>query len=210
MKIRDGYIQIFEYIKKEDFFNFGINNIITIDHGYVSLLWKKLLNDINKKSNNLYIRDYGKNGSGNEKLLKLYKNLFDIDINFYKTNNQQPTKIIEEYTDYKKNKNLFNYQVSHVFGKTKNVYSFCAPWNIVYIPKIIDPLTGHEAKGEYKDEFKNMFQNKIYLQFKSEIDEYNEIMEGIYLKISNWTIDNIIEKERNNILKEFTSINIGI
>jgi hypothetical protein len=208
-KILDGYIQFFEYVKKEDFFNFGINNIITIDQGIVSLLWKKLLGDINNKSNDLYIRDFGKNGNGNDIFKNLYKSIFDIEINFDSTNNQKPTYLIGEFTGYKKNKNIFNYQVSHVFGNTKNVYSFTAPWNIVYIPKIIDPFTGHEAKGDYIGEFKMLFQNKIFQIFSNEINEYNKIMEKIYPEIKRWTDENNIEKnKKKNILREFEEIKI--
>jgi hypothetical protein len=209
-KTLDGYRQFFEYIKKEDFFNFGINNIITIDQGFVSLLWKKLLDDINNKSKDLYIRNFGKNGNGNYIFENLYKSIFDIEINFDRNNNQKPTYLMEEFTEYKKNKNIFNYQVSHVFGNTKNVYSFTAPWNIVYIPKIIDPFTGHEAKGDYIEEFKKLFQNKIFKIFFSEIDEYNKIMEKIYPEIKKWIDGNNIEENKKKyILGEFEKIKIS-
>ncbi len=32
-------------------------------------------------------------------------------------------------------------------------------WNIVYIPKIIDPLTGHEAKGILSMNLPKLFKN---------------------------------------------------
>ena len=36
--------------------------------------------------------------------------------------------------------------------RTKNVYTFTALWNMVYLPKIIDPFIGHEAKSEIVDD----------------------------------------------------------
>ena len=207
-KILDRYNQFFDYVKKEDFFNFGIKNIITIDKETVSLLWKNLLNNINSKSKDLYIISFGRNGSGNDSFRRLYKEILDIEINYDPTNNQKPTQLIEKNTIYRKNKNIFNYQVSHVFGNTKNVYCFTAPWNIVYIPKILDPFTGHEAKGEYIEEFKILFYNLILQKFSNEIEEYNNIMEKIYPKINKWVDNNIPKKDKKYILKEFNKINI--
>jgi len=205
----DGYEQFFEFMKKEDFFKFGLDNIITIDKNLVSSSWKKLIKDINYKSNDLYIRSFGRNGNGNEIFKKLYNDIFNININFDQTNNSKPTQIIQNLTGYKKNKTIFNYQISHVFGNTKNIYCFTAPWNIVFIPKIIDPFTGHEAKGNFVNEFKKMFKEKIIKHSIEEIIEYNKIMEKIKPEIKNWLNKYIPEKDKNNIIKEFGFIEIN-
>ena len=207
-KIIDGYEQFFDAfsINKEDFFYFGLNNIITICKEEASLIWKKLLSDINSKSNNLYIRPFGKQGKGNKIIKELYQEILEINIKFDKTNNQNPTRLIEEFTGFKNNNNIHNYQVSHVFGCTKNVFAFTAPWNIVYIPKIIDPFTGHEASKNYAEEFKILFYNKIMNMFDKQINEYNGIMDELYPKIKNWVELNIEEKKRKHILKEFCKI----
>jgi hypothetical protein len=63
-------------------------------------------------------------------------------------------------------------------------YKSTAPWNIVYVPKIIDPFTGHEAKGEFVDEFTKLFQQQCYEKFKYLIDDFNSLM----------TCKNFIEK----------------
>jgi len=207
-KMIDGYKQFFEIVKKEDFFEFGLKNIITIEKETVSILWKELLYNIENKSKDLFIRSFGRNGRGNKSFLNFYKSIFSIDINFDPINNLKPTQLLEKNTAYKKNKNIFNYQVSHVFGHTKNVYNFVAPWNIVYIPRIVDPFTGHEAKGEYADEFKKLFQKYIFQKFYTEIEEYNKIMETLYPKIEEWVDLNITEKERKDILKEFKKIEV--
>ena len=36
---------------------------------------------------------------------------------------------------------------------TKNALTFNAPWNIVYMPKLFDPFTGHESKGDITKKF---------------------------------------------------------
>jgi len=89
------------------------------------------------------------------------------------TNNLELQKIISQLTGHKRNVNLFNYQVSHIFGKTKNVFLFEALWNIALVPKIIDPFTGHETKGIWSVEYQKKFSayaSEIYVEF---IDEYN-------------------------------------
>jgi len=44
------------------------------------------------------------------------------------------------------------------------------------MPKILDPFTGHEAKGEMIDEYTELFQKQTYKQFGRQIDEFNEII----------------------------------
>ena len=206
MEIRDAYKQFFEIFPKEKFFDFGLKNIITIGKKDVCLGWKQLLKRINDCSNDLYVRDFGRNGNENNNVKKLYKEIFNIDINFDPTNNAKPKQLLQNLIDYRINKTLFNYQISHVFGNTKNVYCFTAPWNVIYIPKIIDPFTGHEAKGNYIDEFQIFFKKNIMERFKDEIIEYNEIMKKIYPKIEIWVNNNIIEKKKESYLKEFEQI----
>lgn len=88
------------------------------------------------------------------------------------------------------------------------MYCFTAPWNIVLIPIIIDPFTGHEAKGQYADLFKRKFRNKIIKQFKNEISEYNHLMDKWNPKIRSWVVKKIENKDREDYLKEFQKIKI--
>ena len=209
MKIKDAYEQFFQILSKEIFFNFGLENIITIKKDVVSYEWKRLIKRIDKLSNDLFVRGFGKNGSGNNYVEKLYKEIFNININFDPTNNAKPSQLLQKLTDYRTNKTIYNYQISHVFGNTKNVYCFTAPWNIIFIPKIIDPFTGHEATGDYVDEFQIMFKKFIFEKFNEEIIEYNEIMKNLYPKIEVWVNQNIIEKKRESYLKDFKQIKIN-
>ena len=53
------------------------------------------------------------------------------------TNNAEPAKIIRELTGCSKIKNarhepIRNYQISHIFGRTKNVFAFTAPCSLEY------------------------------------------------------------------------------
>lgn len=208
MKNLDAYKQFFEICSKETFFDFGLNNIITIDREKTDVLWGKLKADIINKNNNIYIRDSSRRGSGNTNLSKMYKSVFGIDVKYDPTNNSIPTKILQNHTGYRKNKNIFNYQVSHVFGNTKNIFCFTAPWNIVFIPKLIDPLTGHEAKGDYVIEFQEQFKKYIYEQFTKQINEYNELIKEWNPKIEKWINNNLLPNEKDKYLKEFQKIEI--
>lgn len=206
MKILDSYEQFFNICSKKDLFDFGLNNLILIDKQKAFDEWEKLKLNIKNKSPNLYVRSSGRNASGNSILQQLYRDVFNINIRFDPTNNAKPTKLLEDITGYKKNKTLFNYQVSHVFGQTKNVYCFTAPWNIVFAPKIIDPFTGHESKGVYVFEFQIEFRNYIYNLYKGLIDDYNEITDSYYQRVENWLKKNIDSNDINTYLKDFNTI----
>jgi len=104
---------------------------------------------------------------------------------------------------------IANFQVSHVFGRTKNVYCFTAPWNIVFIPKIIDPLTGHEAKGGFVEEFQSLFRQKVIQTFHDQIQEYNDIMARYEKKIDDWVSRKVKANITDSIKKDFAVIDMG-
>jgi len=170
-----------KYVSKEDFFNFGLSETIYIPTEKVNIEWSNLKNRI-FENKTVFIRGFGRDAAGTHLFLDFYKKIFQNN-NILKdpTNNQQPTKLIEKLTGLKKNKDIRNYQVSHIFGRTKNVFTFTAPWNIVFMPKILDPFTGHEAKGVMVEEYQRLFQEQSYQKFKPFIDEYNDIITDINL-----------------------------
>ena len=132
----DSYEQFFEIVSKEKLFKFGLDNIISIDAEHAKNLWDELKTNVAQNTNSkLFIRSSGRDGKGNDLLKAMYKDVLGIDIEIDSTNNTKPTQLLERNTGYRKNKSIFNYQVSHVFGLTNNVYCFTAPWNIVFIPK---------------------------------------------------------------------------
>ncbi len=117
-------------------------------------------------------------------MIDFYKSCGFDNVKVDLDNNSEPTKILESTThnvkhNSKKNysvSTLINYQTSHIFGKTKNIYCFTAPWNICFVPKIIDPLTGHEAKGGFPESFKKRWMKKVKKKYKNYIGEYNELV----------------------------------
>ena len=206
MAVVDAYQQFFKLLPKEKFFEFGLKHIISIDRDVSKNWWNLLKEDVNRKSTGLFVRSSGRNGSGNTVVKNLYKYVFGIDINFDATNNAKPTKLLEYFTHLKKNKTIFNYQVSHVFGQTKNVFCFTAPWNIVFIPKIVDPFTGHEAMGDYVDEFKKCFRKEIYSMYEDMIVEYNELMKIYRPKVKEWLDAKVGISNVQKYLKDFEDI----
>jgi hypothetical protein len=179
--LKDSYQEFLEELKinKEDFFQFGLNKVIYIDNEKVRKNWDNLKSRV-LNNGEVFIRGYGRDAKGTDMFIDLYKHMFrNNNIRKDGTNNQRPTKLIEELTGYKKRGakcNIRNYQVSHIFGRTKNPYCFTAPWNIVYIPKIVDPFTGHEAQGPIAQEFFTLFKQQSMERFKEYIDEFNEIV----------------------------------
>ncbi|HDR1522180.1 TPA: hypothetical protein QB462_000702, partial [Pasteurella multocida] len=126
------------------------------------------------------------------------------------SNNNYPTKLLEKSVGLVKNKNLYNYQVSHIFGLTKNPYAFCAPWNVVFIPKILDPFTGHESKGEITEKITAMYRRLMWDKYEDLISDYNQIMEK-YREVIKSEIEKYkaLSKRKNDIYSRFIeSVNI--
>jgi hypothetical protein len=117
--------------------------------------------------------------------------------------------MLQNLTGHRVNKTIFNYQISHVYGRTKNVYCFTAPRNTIFIPKIIDPFTGHEAKGSFVNEFQLLMRNKIQAKFIESINEYNELMKLYYPLAKDWASSNVEPKKQSSITKDFEPIVIA-
>ncbi len=181
--MRDSYIKFFSegYISKEQFFEFGLKETIYAPYDKAESEWSRLKQRI-ENNQEVFIRGFGRDANGTHLFQELYARLVgNHNIKKDPTNNAEPTKIIRELTGYSKTKNskyepIRNYQISHIFGRTKNIYAFTAPWNIVYMPKMLDPFTGHEAKGEMIDEYTLLFQKQGYQKFERLIAEFNEIV----------------------------------
>lgn len=221
-KERDAYTKLFEHFDKDMFFQKGISDIIFIEDNEVSKEWGKLKSSV-FENQKVFIRGYGRDAKKTKMYFKLYEFLFgNYKVKKDPSNNSEPTKILNKTTNYSKNKslkkiNIINYQVSHLFGKTKNPLLFTSPWNIAYIPKYLDPFTGHETKGKYSDEFKKIITPSIQARFKKYIDDYNKIVSDIIFKQNlNESIENIrthfsltnveFEKFKEDALTEFSEI----
>ena len=181
--MRDAYKLFFDEfdISKEKFFEFGLRETIYCPFDKAEKEWEALKYRIHN-NNEVFIRGFGRN-TGNTYLFKeFYKELLgNVNVSTDATNNNKPTILIRNLSGiakkkYKNHKLIQNYQVSHVFGRTKNVYAFTAPWNIVYKPKIMDPFTGHEAKGDWINEYTKLFQKQTFRRFEKLIVDYNNIV----------------------------------
>jgi hypothetical protein len=181
--MRDAYERFFEVlnISPDAFFQFGLDEIIHVPFPAAQTEWNSLKRRI-ETGETVTIRSFGRNGANTHQFLALYAEIFDNrNIVSDATNNAKPTHLLQQLTGYSKTtrqgcERLSNYQVSHVFGRTKNPYAFTAPWNIVYIPKIIDPFTGHEAPGDRSIQFRTRFQKHMYGIFSPLIQEFNNIV----------------------------------
>ena len=180
--MRDSYQTFFEYFKIDfsEIIKFGVDiDTIYPDPKLIYNKWESLVNSI-KENKDVYIRGYGRDAHGTHLYQELYKILLNNDcIKKDPTNNAKPRQILQQVTGFSKTvkgdseRKIQNYQVTHVFGRTKNPFLFTAPWNIVWKSKILDPFTGHEARGPESNEYKNAFQKKCREYFSDYITEYN-------------------------------------
>lgn len=176
---RDAYKEMFEHFRttKEEFYQWGLKSIIYPKPELVQDSW----NDLKKRAfdnGEIFIRAYGRKGYASVIFQDLYSKLLKNNhVQIDSTNNAQPTQLIQSLTGYKKGDSIINYQVSHIFGKTKNPFMFTAPWNICFTPKMIDPLTGHETQGPYPKEFQRLLKDNVFERYGKYIYEFNELME---------------------------------
>lgn len=211
--MKDAYQILFDKttFTKDEFFKIGIDNIIFGTQDKLEIQWEELKSNL-KHNKALFIRGYSRDTTKTEAFFRLNKYLFGhTNLTVDKTNNLIPTQIIASLTNLKKtiktdtssNERIQNFQVSHIFGKTKNPLLFNAGWNIAYIPKYLDPFTGHETQGQISQDFKKMFS--IYLKPKLQffIDDYNSIVnDNIFRESLTKSID-LIKSELNMTDKSF-------
>ena len=123
----------------------------------------------------VYIRGYGRDANGTQLYLNLDKELFqNYKVEKDPSNNTEPHKVIQRMTGIKRNNDIYNYQVSHIWGRTKNVFLFGSPWNICYTPKIMDSFTGHETQGIWTAEYQRLLIKRAYDLYRPFIIEYNQ------------------------------------
>ena len=183
--MRDSYLKFFKKfnITEDQLIDYGLSDIIFIPQNEAKKEWNNLKRKV-LNNQETFIRGLGRDAANTPIMIDIHYHLFtNSNIKKDPTNNAGPQRLLEKLTGYSKkksklNKELRNYQVSHVFGLTKNALAFNAPWNIVYMPKLFDPFTGHESKGEITKKFTNELKKIIYFKFKDLIEEYNEIVDS--------------------------------
>lgn len=180
----DSYIKFFQNfgIDINSAFSWGIENTIFPSMDIVEKAWRELLAKITNNQP-VYIRGYGRDAHATHLYFDFYKYLFNNEcVKKDPTNNAIPQRNIEKFTGLKRNRDIFNYQVSHIFGRTKNIFLFEAPWNIAYVPKIMDPFTGHEAKGDLPLKYQAMFLNQAVERYEKYIKEYNLLIQDLNIR----------------------------
>ena len=163
-------------IDKKALFEWGIEATVFPPIESVIQEWESLKTRV-LTNQPVYIRGYGRNGHGTQLYIDLYRFLFGNEhITEDPTNNAAPQKCIQRLTGLKRNKDIYNYQISHIWGHTKNVFLFEAPWNICYTPKIMDPFTGHETKGSWPEEYQRIFLDRALELYKPFVADYNKLI----------------------------------
>ncbi|MGD6780175.1 hypothetical protein ACQCT3_10730 [Sutcliffiella horikoshii] len=215
-------------IEAKALIEFGIKETICISDNDIALEWIKLQERINGTIKEpVYVRGSGRDAKTTNLYLDLYKTLFPKGA-FLKdsTNNAAPKRLLEVYTNCKrggkvpkKYEQILNFQVSHIFGRTKNPFAFNAPWNIVYLPKVVDPFTGHESYGSLTKDFSKTFKQHFYDKDKIHIEKFNEIMKVLEpdiidyikyvdLKFKEEYTNTMLQKFKKNVLEEFKPIDV--
>lgn len=220
--MKDSYeIFIKKYINKEDLISFGLKETIYIPEDKAAEKWEEIKSSI-LNNEQVYVRRYGRKEEKDSIIKLFYKEILNLtNIKNDPTNNSSPSKMLNQLTKYRKNikkdtlqnEKIQNYQISHVFGRTKNPFLFIAPWNIVYIPKIVDPFTGHESRGELAIEFRKLLQSKTFKKYESLINDYNKLVDKYkfdskikrFMEANKNRITNF-EQFKNNMLSEFSKI----
>lgn len=162
-------------ITPEQLYNFGIKHSIFVCEDEAWEQWQNLKKSLIEGGEKIAIRSYGR-GDTNP-FITMYKTLFPkAHVVVDSTGNAAPKKLIQMYTQYKINKTIFNFEISHVYGLTKNPLLFSAIWNFFLCPRIIDPFTGHASSGRWPDEYQPRLRKVVTKKFAHCINDYNSIV----------------------------------
>lgn len=174
----DSYSQFLDYfsIDKISFYSFGLENTIFADVEKIKPEWERIKCHL-VTNQPLAIRGYGRQGKNTHLFSELYEFLFKNN-KIYEdpTNNAQAKNNLQMITGHRINDTISNYQCSHIFGRTKNPLLFEAPWNMCFVPKIFDPLTGHESTGNWPDEYQELFLKMVRSKYRVFIEDYNKFV----------------------------------
>ena len=202
----DAYANFLSYfqIEKEALFDWGIKQTIFPPVEAVEREWENLKKRI-FENQRVYIRGYGRNAHGTYLYQGLYATVFgNTQIQKDPTNNAICHKLIERLTGLKRNRDIYNYQVSHIWGHTKNPFFFEAPWNLCYTPKLMDPFTGHESKGIWPEEYQKIFLAKAYKLYAPFLEDYERVIQDYDMEnqIKKY-VQSLGEREEERVLNQF-------
>ncbi len=215
--MKDSYQDFLNYfnITKHDLYDWGIASTIFVPFEAAEKEWNSLKDRV-LNNGVVYIRRYGQDGHGTNLYTDFYKDwLGNNQVQKDPSNNTAPHRLIQKMTGLKLKSDISNFQISHIWGHTKNVFMFEAPWNICYTPKLIDPFTGHEASGVWPNEYQAVFLAEAMKRFKPLIDDYNQLLKSLnvdmhiqkYIDSLKGTLtEKILTQFSKDILSELTSI----
>lgn len=193
--MRDSYAEFLDYfsLSEEEFLDYGINRTICGDKALARAEWKKLKSQVfgNKR---IFVRGYGRNFAKTRFVFQMINEVFGNTHPKRDANgNSKPQRLIELLTGYDRTRwkdrpgqeALLNYQVSHVWGRTNNPLCFVSPWNVVLIPKLFDPFTNTDTKGQWAEKFQALLKKRVSEEFADLIGDYNEIITGLADRIDD-------------------------
>lgn len=187
-KAIDSYQQFCDdfHITPDELYQFGIRRSIFATPESAWSQWQSLKRALQGESE-LRIRKYGR--AANNPFIAMYKHIFpQAQILEDSTGNAAPRAIIQKITNHTINTTIYNFEVSHVFGYTKNPLLFNAAWNFFFCPRLIDPFTRHASTGRWPEEYQPLLKEAVITKFSRCISDYNKMLSemGILDKIENY------------------------
>lgn len=184
----DSYQQFCDdfHITPDELYQFGIRRSIFATPEEAWNQWQSIKRALQGEGE-LKIRKYGRAESN--PFISMYKQIFpQAQISIDANGNSSPRAIIQKVTNRAINDTIFNFEVSHVFGYTKNPLLFNAAWNFFFCPKLIDPFTGHTSKGRWPEEYQPLLKESVLTKFSRCISDYNKMLTemGILELIENY------------------------
>ena len=180
---RDAYQKFFNHfhIQTDELIKWGIGNTIFSPLEKVKKQWKTLLERI-FNNEEVAMRGFGRDAIKTAIYIEFYEFVFKNErIKKDPTNNAKPKATIAELTGFRINKDIANYQISHIWGHAKNIFLFEAAWNYCYTPKVMDPFTGHEAKGQLAEEYQDALRKHAFSLYWDCIREYNSLLQEYHM-----------------------------
>lgn len=175
--IQDSYEEVLKGLNVTvcDLIREGLNQIIWPQTNKGLKYWDilKRFKDAQNGGTPLYIRGYGRNNSKTYLFIDFFDRYYKLNVQPDPVSNTIPKQVIEACTGFIINKHIQNYQISHIFEeRTHNPLLFTTPWMICYVPKILDPFTGHECMGY--DWVRARFVYYVASYWINEINQYNK------------------------------------
>lgn len=198
--IQDSYTEILKGLNVTicDLIREGLNQIIWPQTNIGLQYWAMLqrFKDAQNGGAPLYIRGYGRNNSKTYLFIDFFKKYYNLNVEPDPASNTIPKQVIEDCTGLTINKHIRNYQISHIFEeRTHNPLLFTAPWMICYVPKILDPFTGHECSGY--DWVRARFVYFVASKWIDQIILYNNYRNHLFPDLKK-NIDNYIQNLKSN------------